>query len=165
MPQLRNTLSRFIYMLIYSEVEFIRYSLSFVMFIVTGIVLQMKWNDWGFKPLLCTYRLNWARRSEAENATSRSRRFSTILSFTGGWGRKTRRDRETNPEHLAWKAAVLTTTLGPPPILYSKLKRDPSYWNNLVRLDNFVCTTNVLCLATHFISSPVKFRINIGFGE
>ena len=61
---------------------------------------------------LCTYRLNWARRtpwewwdewddpalqtreskfdpwrSEAEHATSRSRRLPTILTFTRGWGR------------------------------------------------------------------------------
>ena len=71
-----------------------------------------KWNESGFRPPLCTYRLNWARRtswgwwddwddtvlqtqdskfepwrSEAEHATSRSRRFPTILSFTRGWGR------------------------------------------------------------------------------
>ena len=63
-------------------------------------------------PPLCTYRLNWARRtswgwwddwddtvlqtqdskfepfrSEAEHATSRSRRLPTILTFTRGWGR------------------------------------------------------------------------------
>ena len=24
-----------------------------------------KWNEWGFRPLLCTYRLNWARRTSA----------------------------------------------------------------------------------------------------
>ena len=24
---------------------------------------QMKWIDWGFRPHLCTYRLNWARRT------------------------------------------------------------------------------------------------------
>ena len=24
---------------------------------------KMKWNEWGFKPPLCTYRLNWARRT------------------------------------------------------------------------------------------------------
>ena len=60
--------------------------------------LEMKWNESGFRPPLCTYRLNWARRtswgwwddwddtvlqtqdpkfgpwrSEAEHATSRSR--------------------------------------------------------------------------------------------
>ena len=68
---------------------------------------QMKWNESGFKPPLCTFRLNWARstswgwwddwddtvlqtqdskfepwRSEAEHATSRSRRLPTILTFT-----------------------------------------------------------------------------------
>ena len=74
--------------------------------------MKMKWNESGFRPPLCTYRLNWARRtswgwwddwddtvlqtqdskfepwrSEAEHATSRSRRLPTILSFTRGWGR------------------------------------------------------------------------------
>ena len=77
------------------------------------------WNESGFMPPLCTYRLNWARipswgwwddwdatvlqthdskfepwRSEAEHATSRSRRLPTILTFT----RRYRRDREPNPE-------------------------------------------------------------------
>ena len=72
----------------------------------------MKWNESGFRPPLCTYRQNWARRtswgwwddwddtvlqtqdskfepwrSEAEHATSRSRRLPTILTFTRGWGR------------------------------------------------------------------------------
>ena len=74
--------------------------------------LYIKWNESGFRPPLCTYRLNWARRtswgwwddwddtvlqtqdskfepwrSEAEHATSRSRRLPTILTFTRGWGR------------------------------------------------------------------------------
>ena len=110
-----------------------------------GICPKMKWNESGFRPPLCTYRLNWARRtswgwwddwddtvlqtqdskfepwrSEAEHATSRSRRLPTILTFTRGWGRnnfvsfKPPRPR-TEPRTLAWKAAVLTTTLGPPP--------------------------------------------------
>ena len=73
---------------------------------------EMKWNESGFRPPLCTYSLNWARRtswgwwddwddtvlqtqdskfepwrSEAEHATSRSRRLPTILTFTRGWGR------------------------------------------------------------------------------
>ena len=106
---------------------------------------EIKWNESGFRPPLCTYRLNWARRtswgwwddwddtvlqtqdskfepwrSEAEHATSRSRRLPTILTFTRGWGRnmfvsfKPPRPG-TEPRTLAWKAAVLTTTLGPPP--------------------------------------------------
>ena len=110
----------------------------------------MKWNESGFRPPLCTYKLNWARRtswgwwddwddtvlqtrdskfepwwSEAEHATSRSRRFPTILTFTRGWGRnifvsfKPPRPG-TEPRTLAWKAAVLTTTLGPPPNQVSK---------------------------------------------
>ena len=73
---------------------------------------NMKWNESGFRPLLCTYRLNWTRRtswgwwdewddtarqtqdskfkpwrSETEHATSRSRRLPTILSFRSGWER------------------------------------------------------------------------------
>ena len=110
---------------------------------------QMKWNESGFRPSLCTYRLNWARRtswewwddwddtflqtqdskfepwrSEAEHATSRSRRLPTILTFTRGWGRnifvsfKPPRPG-TEPRTLAWKTAVLTTTLGPPPSFFS----------------------------------------------
>ena len=107
--------------------------------------IEMKWNESGFRPPLCTYRLNWARRtswgwwddwydtvlqtqdskfepwrSEAEHATSRSRRLPTTLTFTRGWGRnifvsfKPPRPG-TEPRTLAWKAAVLTSTLGPPP--------------------------------------------------
>ena len=106
---------------------------------------KVKWNESGFRPPLCTYNLNWARRtswgwwddwddtvlqtqdskfepwrSEAEHATSRSRRLPTILTFTRGWRRnifvsfKSPRPG-TEPRTLAWKAAVLTTTLGPPP--------------------------------------------------
>ena len=105
----------------------------------------MKWNESGFRPPLCTYRLNWARRtswgwwddwdntvlqtqdskfepwwSEAEHATSRSRRLPTILTFTRGWRRNIFVSLKpprpgTEPQTLAWKAAVLTTTLGPPP--------------------------------------------------
>ena len=105
----------------------------------------MKWNESGFNPPFCTYRLNWARRtswgwwddwddtvletqdskfepwrSEAEHATSRSRRLPAILTFTRGWGRNIFVSFKppslgTEPRALAWKAAVLTTTLGPPP--------------------------------------------------
>ena len=98
---------------------------------------RAKWNESGFRPPLCTYRLNWARRtswgwwddwddtvlqtqnskfepwrSEAEHATSRSRRLPTILTFTRGWGRnifvsfKPPRPG-TEPRTLTWKAAVL----------------------------------------------------------
>ena len=118
----------------------------------TDVFVYSKWNESGFRPPLCTYRLNWARRtswgwwddwddtvlqtqdskfepwrSEAEHATSRSRRLPTILTFTRGWGRNNfvsfKPPRPgTEPRTLAWKAAVLTTTLGPPPLftaLYS----------------------------------------------
>ena len=100
----------------------------------------MKWNESGFRPPLCTYMLNWTRRtswgwwddwdytvlqtqdskfapwrSEAEHATSRSRSLPTILTFTRGWGRNIfvsfKPPRPwTEPRTLAWKAAVLTTT-------------------------------------------------------
>ena len=83
-------------------------------------LLRVKWNESGFRPPLCTYRLNWARRtswgwwddwddpvlqtqdsnfepwrSEAEYATSRSRKLPTILTFTRGWGRNIYRFFET----------------------------------------------------------------------
>ena len=122
---------------------------------------EIKWNESGFRPPLCTYRLNWARRtswgwwddwddtvlqtqdskfepwrSEAEHATSRSRRLPTILTFTRGWGRnifvsfKPPRPRPgTEPRTLAWKAAVLTTTLGPPPKPW-RSKVFLSIWNH-----------------------------------
>ena len=69
----------------------------------------MKWNESGFRPTLCTYKLNWARRtswgwwdewddtvlqtqdskfdpwrSEAEHATSWSRRLPAKLSHVNG---------------------------------------------------------------------------------
>ena len=72
----------------------------------------MKWNEWDFRPPLCTCRLNWVRRtfcgwwdewddtalqtqiskfepwrSEAEHATFRSRSLLTIVSFYE-WARK-----------------------------------------------------------------------------
>ena len=85
---------------------------SFLKTILLSVLCVKKWNGSGFRPPLCTYRLNWARRtswgwwndwddavlqtqdskfkpwrSEAEHATSRSRRFPTLLTFTRGWGR------------------------------------------------------------------------------
>ena len=128
----------------------------------------MKWNESGFRPPLCTYRLNWARRtswgwwydwddtvlqtqdskfepwrSEAEHATSRSRRLPTILTFTRGWGRNIFVSLKpprpgTEPGTLAWKAAVLTTTLGPPPHTHIKRKQSV-FWK--LYLDNlsFAC--------------------------
>ena len=109
----------------------------------TSLATKMKRNESSFRPSLCTYRLNWARgtswrwwddwdntvlrtenskfelwRSEAEHATTRSRGLSSLLTFTRGWGRnifvsfKPPRPG-TEPRTLAWKAAVLTTTLEP----------------------------------------------------
>ena len=63
----------------------------------------VEWNQSGFRPPLCTYRLNWARRTswgwwddcddtvlqtqDSKFEPSRSRRLPTILPFTRGWGR------------------------------------------------------------------------------
>ena len=133
----------------------------------------MKWNESGFRPPLCTYRLNWARRtswgwwddwddtvlqtqdskfepwrSEAEHATSRSRRLPTILTFTRGWGRNIFVSFKppspgTEPRTLAWKAAVLTTTLGPPPYSISNLVYEGagSSWRLHLLSPNLVCLT------------------------
>ena len=54
--------------------------------------------------------------------SSRSRRLPTILSFSSGWGRNIFVSFKppgpvNEPRTLACKAAVLTTTLGPPPML------------------------------------------------
>ena len=102
---------------------------------------KMKWNESGFTPLLCTYRVNWARRTswgwwdewddtalqtqdskfkpcryEAEHATSQSHRLLIILSLYDWMGKIFfffKQPRPGNePRTPAWKAAVLTTTLG-----------------------------------------------------
>ena len=134
-----------------------------------------KWNESGFRPPLCTYRLNWARRtpwgwwddwddtvlqtqdskfepwrSEAEHATSRSRRLPTILTFTRGRGRNNFVSFKppwpgTEPRTLAWKAAVLTTTLGPPPTFHPRSQKSTlhcqlirgqfySHWHTFISL-------------------------------
>ena len=103
-----------------------------------------KWNESGFRPPLCTYRLNWARRTswgwwdDWDDTVLRHRprnprpdglRPSTLPLGHGGspqyWlsyvdGVETFLFLSpprpgTEPRTLAWKAAVLTTTLGPPP--------------------------------------------------
>ena len=115
----------------------------------------MKWTESGFRPPLCTYRLNWARRtswglwddwddtvlqtqdskfepwrSEAEHATSRPRRLSTILTFTRGWGRnifcffQTAETGNRAPNSgVKGSGANLTTTLGPPPMKRQELTK------------------------------------------
>ena len=79
---------------------------------------MVRWLRWHFLQTQDSKFDPW--RSEAEHATSRSRRLPTILTFTRGWGIfvsfKPPRPG-TEPRTLAWKAAVLTTTLGPPPTL------------------------------------------------
>ena len=114
-----------------------------------NVVNKMKWNESGFRALLCTYRLNWAGRSsrkwwdewdlqtqdsefkpcrfEAGHASSRSQRLSIILSFTSEWGRNIfcffqTAETVKRTRTLAWKAAVLTTILEPPPLVVSYLQ-------------------------------------------
>ena len=59
---------------------------------------QSKWNESGFRPPLCTYRLNWTRRTswwwwdDWDDTVLQTRYLSvtelpTILTFTRGWGR------------------------------------------------------------------------------
>ena len=119
------------------NIEFLRVSggATFCFFATWRPEWCWKKNESGFRPPLCTYRLNWARRtswgwwddwddtvlqtqdskfepwrSEAEHATSRSRRLPTILTFTRGWGRnifvsfKPPRPG-TEPRTLAWKGS------------------------------------------------------------
>ena len=147
----------------------------------------MKWNESGFRPPLCTYRLNWARRtswgwwddwddtvhqtqdskfepwrSEAEHATSRSRRLLTILTFTRGWGRNIFVSFKppkpgTEPRTLAWKAAVLTTTLGPPPwAMRSQVCVWRTAWSDYYsgqRVDSLASSFNTVTIAPNVGSS------------
>ena len=82
-----------------------------------------RWDEWDDTVLQTQDAKFEPWRSEAEHATSRSRRLPTILSFTRGWGRNIFVSFKppwlgTEPRTLAWKAAVLTTTLGPPPSMW-----------------------------------------------
>ena len=101
-----------------------------------------RWNEWGFRPPLCTYRLNraWSTswgwwddtarqtqdskfepwRFKAEHATSRSRRHSTVLNHYGWAGKKLLVSLKLEGESgvrtrglLLSKQASLTTTSGP----------------------------------------------------
>ena len=102
-------------------------------------------------------------RSEAEHATSRSRRLPTILSFTRGWGRNIFVSLKppwpgTEPRTLALKAAVLTTTLGPTPYLgriWEAFQQTQNIcmtflqcWVNVKDVEPtlYKCYTNVWCL-------------------
>ena len=135
--------------------------------------------------LLCTYSLNWARitswgwwddwddtvlqtqdskfepwRSEAEHATSRSQRLPTILTFTRGWGRNIFVSfKPTRPGNrtLAGKAAVLITTLGPPP---SWAARQMKWTNMIMILLNIIfeaLKAMVTCRTCYWVESPLLF--------
>ena len=92
----------------------------------------LKWNESGFRPPLCTYRLNWAMRtswgwwddwddtvlqtqdskfepwrSEAEHATSRSRRLPTILTFRV-WDVRTELNNNWHWLLVRWKATQMS---------------------------------------------------------
>ena len=67
-------------------------------------------------------------RHRIQNSSPGGRKLHTILSFTSGWGRNIfvsfKPPRPGNePRTLAWKAAVLTTTPGPPPTHRSGRKK------------------------------------------
>ena len=148
----------------------------------------MKWNESGFRPPLCTYRLNWARRtswgwwddrddyvlqtqdskfepwrSEAEHATSRSRRLPTILTVTRGWGRnifvsfKPPRPG-TEPRTLAWKAAVLTTTLGPPPGGQMKRHKTTTEVISNLRVELSILTNTFMWWSIQALDSSQLFK-------
>ena len=92
------------------------------------------WDDWDDTVLQTQDSKFEPWRSEAEHATSRSRRLPTILTFTRGWGRNNfvsfKPPRPgTEPRTLAWKAAVLTTTLGPPPYYFETCSNGLMYTN------------------------------------
>ena len=84
-------------------------------------------------------------RSEAEHATSRSRRLPTILTFTRGWGRNIFVSLKpprpgTEPRTLAWKAAVLTPTLGSPPLtIVVQRKKYPKVNKNQNKVSRISC--------------------------
>ena len=91
--------------------------------------MEMKWNESGFRPPVCTYRLNWAMRTswgwwndwddtvfQTQDAKFEPWRFegehvdgeeTFFVSF-----KPPRPGAET--QTLAWKVGVLTTALGPP---------------------------------------------------
>ena len=114
------------------------------------------------------FRLNWARRiswgwwddtflqtqdskfepwrSEAEHATSRSRRLSIILTFTRGWGRNIFcffQTAETGNRTPNSGVKALTTTLGPPAL----------------RRSNFVSTTRPGF--NHHVHPVVYFSVSL----
>ena len=78
-----------------------------------------KWKESGFRPLLCTYRLNWARRTSWGWWDDWD---DTVLQtqdskFEPWWSE----DEHATSRWKAWKAAVLTTTLGPPSLKWTYL--------------------------------------------
>ena len=42
------------------------FNLAFLFELPVSTFKKLKWNEWGFKPPLCTCRLNWARRTSWE---------------------------------------------------------------------------------------------------
>ena len=110
-------------------------------------MFRKKWNEWGFMPPLCTYRLNWARRAswgwwdntahqthnfkfgpwrpEADHATSRSRSSSKILNLYDWAGKKHCVSLNHEGQSGIWtrdfrlcKQADLTTVSGPPQFMF-----------------------------------------------
>ena len=102
----------------------------------TALVLKKR-NESGFRPLLCTYRINWARKTR-----------NIFVSFKPPLP-------GNEPRTLAWKAAVLNTTLGPPssPCLALLCKAKNQY---LLTYNDFWLSTPFLC--------PQVYKICCGTG-
>ena len=148
---------------------------------------KMKWNESGFRPPSCTYRLNWARRTSEDgemiemtlpsrhrirNSSPGGLRPSTLpLGHRGPpqyWlshvdGEETcfvsfKPPRPgTEPRSLSWKAAVLTTTLGPPP--KPKCNGKASHLRNRLR-HHCVAFTRYVCMITVAITGTSRVRAN-----
>ena len=131
-----------------------------------GTILSYKWNESGFRLPLSTYRLNWARRtswvwwddwddtvlqtqdskfepwrSEVEHATSRSQYWLSHVDGEQTFFVSFKSPRPgTEPRTLAWKAAVLTTTLGPPPSVIQSQTVVATYFSSRQLLLCYFCS-------------------------
>ena len=106
--------------------------LLYILLHINVNLYKMKWIESSFRPPLCTYRLNWARRTswgwwdDWDDTVLQTQDSKFDLSHVDGEETffasiKPPRPR-TKRLTLAWKAAVLTTTLGPPPFnIYAEI--------------------------------------------
>ena len=129
---------------------------------------KWKWNESSFRQILCTYRLNWARktswlrwaewgdtalqtqdskfqpwRSETEQATSLSRRLPTILSFTSRWGRTAETGTRTP------SSSVKGSSANPYPRAPAQLRKEPNRQVKIYLQHPFNCQWIVLANTMH----------------